>query len=289
MIKPKPILIALLILCGCGERKEPASSGGIISTAPNITEMVYALGLEDQLTAVTANCTYPESATALPKIGGYFEINYEAILSSRPDMVLLLKENTEAKARLENMNIQTLEIGTGSIADIFQSLEEIGAACGAEDQAEELVSNLRKKVSNVRKQAETIQGRPRVLLVFGRDASADNIGAVYAIGSQSIHHEMLAIAGGENAYTGKLPSAAISAEGILRMNPDVIIDMLPDIGSSADLGAWHKLPSVNAVKNGRITALTGDYVCIPGPRFIQTLEDIADIIWQNNLRQNDDY
>ncbi|MCF7847851.1 MAG: ABC transporter substrate-binding protein [Kiritimatiellales bacterium] len=283
MIKSKHILIALLILCGCSGRKTPAPAGGIISTAPNITEMVYALGLEDQLTAVTAHCTYPESAVALPKIGGYFEINYEAILSLQPALVLILEENTEAKARIAKMGFQTLEIGTGTITDIFQSLEKIGAACGAEERATEIVSNLRKKISNVRKQADAMKEQPRVLLVFGRDPAADNIGTVYAIGSQSIHHEMLEIAGGENAYTSRLPSAAISAEGILRINPDVIIDMLPNIGKAADLSAWQKLPSVSAVKNSRVTALTGDYVCIPGPRFIQTLEDIAKIIWQNNF------
>jgi len=272
------LFLACVLFSGCRKPTEPVSTGGIISTAPNITEMVYALGLGKRLCAVTTHCTYPAAAAALPKAGGYFAINYEIIQTLQPELVLILKGNVTARDRLKKMGFQTVEIESRSMEDIFQSVEKIGAACGVEMRAAELVSKLRKKVSNVRKQAQSVRERPRVLIVFGRNPAADTIGTVYAIGPQSIHHEMLETAGGRNAYEGQLPSAAVSAEGIIRMNPDVIIDLLPGIGENADLSAWQKLSSVNAVKNGRIVALTGDYVCIPGPRFVQTLEDIAKAI-----------
>ena len=71
---------------------------------------------------------------------------------------------------------------------------------------------------------------------------------------------------------------------MLRLNPDIIIVLAPELKDSAiPSGRWEKLDAVNAVKNNRIHVLTGDYTCIPGPRFIQTLADFAEIIRQNNL------
>jgi len=122
--------------------------------------------------------------------------------------------------------------------------------------------------------------RPRVLLTFGSTEE----GSIQAFGPACIHNELLEIAGGKNVIEGKLPFATLSREAVLRLNPDIIIELAPELDDGAKpSNHWKKLTAVNAVKNNRIHVLTGDYTCIPGPRFIQTLEDFAGIIRQNNF------
>ncbi|RKX46345.1 MAG: ABC transporter substrate-binding protein [Verrucomicrobia bacterium] len=283
MISRITFLLSLVLLCGCDE---PAPSVAldrpperIISLAPNITETVYALGLGDKLVGVTTYCLYPGTARALPKIGGFGQFNYEAIVSARPDLVILHKEYETDKIRLEGLGIPYLETGTYFIADILETLRSIGEACGAEERADELIQGLETRIAELRT-GDMHVAPPRVLLTFG----SGEIETIQAFGPACIHSELLKIAGGQNVIEGKLPFATLSREAVLRLNPDIIIELAPELGADAEPSShWEKLATVNAVQHNRIHVLTGDYTCIPGPRFIQTLNDFAEIIRQNNL------
>ncbi|MCF7818436.1 MAG: helical backbone metal receptor [Kiritimatiellales bacterium] len=277
-------LATTLLLIGCGKPAHPAASGKvperIVSLAPNITETIYALGIEDKLVGDTTYCRYPAAAQSLPKIGGFGSINYEAIVTLHPDLVILHKEYDADKERLDGLGIPYLETGTYFIADILDTIRDIGKACGAQSRADELVQNLENRIAEIRQVGQTFQSaRPRVLITFG----SGETDAIQAIGPACIHNELLELAGGQNVVEGKLPFAILSREAVMRLNPDIIIQLAPDMEPVADpFEAWKTLDSVNAVKNHRIHLLTGDYTCIPGPRFIQTLEDFSEIIRQND-------
>ena len=103
-------------------------------------------------------------------------------------------------------------------------------------------------------------------------------------GKEGFYDAMIEIAGGENVYSGTaVRFPLISPEGITKLNPDVIIDLVADPGKLPGgtrglLDEWNELKDVNAVKNGRVCILTGSHLMRPGPRFIQTIEDIAKAI-----------
>jgi len=280
MISRITFLLSLVLLFGCGK---PAPSvvpdrppERIISLAPNITETVYALGLGDKLVGVTTYCLFPEAARALPKVGGFGQFNYEAIVSARPDLVILHKEYEADKTRLDGLGIPYLETGTYFIADILETIRRIGEACGVQQQAEELATQLENRIVELE---TTSTNRPRVLLTFG----SGEIETIQAFGPECIHNELLEIAGGQNVIEGRLPFATLSREAVLRLNPDIIIELAPELDADAEPSShWKKLATVNAVQHNRIHVLTGDYTCIPGPRFIRTLEDFAEIIRQND-------
>jgi iron complex transport system substrate-binding protein len=281
MIKRTLFLFTLVLLYGCGQPAPPAQRNTnverIVSLAPNITETLYALGLEDKLVGVTTHCTYPEAARALPKVGGFGHFNYEAIVGAHPDLVILHKEYDIEKARLNGLGIPTLETGSYFIADILETINNVGNACGVPDRAENLMNQLRQRMTELKAPGNK---RPRVLLLFGSDGA----GPLQAFGPECIHNELLEIAGGKNVIEGKLPFSVISKEALIRLNPDLIIILAPELENSGDYSrSWRNLESVNAVRHDRIHVLTADYTCIPGPRFIQTLEDFAGIIRQNNL------
>ncbi len=275
----------LLLLAGCGERTGPSNPPEIpetiISLAPNITETIYALKLEHKLVGVTTYCLYPEAARALPKVGGFGQLNYEAIVTLRPDLVILHKEYDIEKERLASLGIPFLETGTYFIADILETLRSIGEACGTAERANELIQGLETRIAEIAHVGQAFQpARPRVLITFG----SGDIETIQAFGPACIHNELLKIAGGQNVIEGSLPFTTLSREAVLRLNPDIIIELAPELDDGAEPSKhWIKLAAINAVKNNRIHVLTGDYTCIPGPRFIQTLEDFSRIIRQNNF------
>lgn len=283
MIKRLPFLLALALLNGCGKPAPPAPPTTdverIVSLAPNITETIYALGLGDKLVGTTLYCTYPAAARSLPKIGGFGQINYEAVVALKPDLVILHKEWDTEKARLTGLGIPTLETGSYFIADILKSITDIGNACGAPERAAKLIQALESRIDEIRLVGHPAvagqSAQPGVLILFGSDST----GPFQAFGPACIHTEILAIAGGQNVVEGALPFATLSREAVIRLNPDIIIVLAPELetadGYSRD---WGKLGSVSAVQHNRIHILTADYTCIPGPRFIQTLEDFSGIV-----------
>lgn len=282
MIKRIIFLFVALLLAGCGKPAQPVvlsrTPERIISLAPNITETLYALGLGNKIVGATTYCLYPEAARELPKIGGFGQFNYEAIVTLQPDLVILHQEYDTETTRLASLNIPTLETGTYFIADILETIRSIGDACGAEKQANELIAQLKNRIAEIASRtADGSPAHPRVLLTFG----SGDIETIQAFGPECIHNELLELAGGKNVIEGKLPFATLSREAVLRLNPDIIIELAPGLGEAAEPSRhWKKLTTVNAVKNNRIHMLTGDYTCIPGPRFIKTLEDFAEIIGQ---------
>jgi len=278
------VLLATL-LCGCGKPAQSATPEKIperiISLAPNITETIYALGLGDRLVGNTPYCTYPEAARAIQKVGGFGSFSYEAIVSLNPDLVILHTEYDAEKARLKSLNIPTLETGSTFIADILETIQRIGESCGAEKQANELTAQLEDRIAEIASRtAGGSPARPRVLLTFG----SGETGTIQAFGPKCIHNELLEIAGGKNVVESNLPFATLSHEALLRLNPDIIIVLAPELNNAEDTSnPWEKLTAISAIKNNRVHILTDDYTCIPGPRFIQTLDDFAEIIRQNDL------
>lgn len=271
--------LVLLVSGGCKRQRTDGRTGHpperIVTMAPNITETVYALGLGDRLVGDTPYCRYPEAARALPKIGGFGDFNYEAIVALHPDLAILHREYTTEKARLAELGIPTLETGSYFMEDIFETIRSIGKTCGAEAQASNLIQSLEARVAEVRKQGRRAAPPPRMLVVFGNTEG----GTVQAFGANCLHSQLIEIAGGKNAVESKLPFARLSKEGIIRIDPDIVVELRPGEATGTPPSPfWKQLPSIGAVENGQIYVLTGDYTCIPGPRFIQTLEDFSRIV-----------
>ena len=127
------------------------------------------------------------------------------------------------------------------------------------------------------------RGKPqsRVLLSIGRTMGTGTLKDVYIAGKNTFYDELITTIGGKNAYEGvNIAYPVLSAEGLLHLDPDVIIDLVPDmdkrgLDKKTILREWSSVPGVKAVKYGRVHILSGDYTVIPGPRFILLLEDLA--------------
>lgn len=139
----------------------------IISTAPSITEMLYALGLGDRVVGVTRFCRYPPEAQQKPKIGDYINPNLEAIAALRPDLVIVQTNPVRLAERLQALHLRTLEVDQQNLAALYNSMRVTGVAAGVSTRAEQLITSIQSQLAAVRTRAAALPRR-RVMFVVGR-------------------------------------------------------------------------------------------------------------------------
>ncbi len=240
------------------------------------------IGAGDRVVGVTRYCTYPEQALAKAKVGGYVDPSVEAVCALRPELVIMLAEQARYLSCLDTIGVKALAVDHATPQGILDSILEIGRACGETRRAQQAVAALRSRMEAVRSRTGT-GPHPRVLVTVGRTISPGGISDVFAAGKSSFHDELIALAGGINALDRPPAYPMVTAEGVMRMNPDIVIDLVPDTdarpGTEAEVtAAWRKFAGVRAVKTGRIHVIVGSHTVVTGPRFIELLEDMARII-----------
>lgn len=289
------VIILLIIIVGLGivgavfftsakptEIQTAPQYNRIISLAPNVTEILYALGLEDKIIGVTRYCKYPPQAMTKKKTGGYLDPNYEVITAAEPDLVIVFAEQVEPVNHFEKLGIRTLTVKHITIEDILESIIKIGSACSVRGKAEQMVREIKTKIETIKEQTKN-PDKPKVLLCIERNVISGRFEAVYIAGDDGFYNRMIDLAGGVNAYKGRIKFPKVSHEGLIAMNPDIIIDVTSNLqgrGLNKEelLRQWDALSDVEAVRKKRIYIFSENYIAIPGPRFILTLERIAKAI-----------
>lgn len=252
----------------------------LVSLAPSLTEMVFALGAGDSLVGVTEHCRYPPEAALLPKVGGYQTPNYEAILALRPDLVLTLAEHAPSLPTLDALGLRHVQFDHRSLEGVLDSFTRLGAICGVPEKA----AALRAAVAEAFVPASPPDGgeRPKMLIIMARDYGRGGVANAYVIGRDGLYEKLIAAAGCRNAYSGEQAYPMLSGEGIAALDPDVVVEAIfgemgSDIPDAALLGDWASLANLRAVRNGRIHFLRADYVFVPGVRMVQLQRDLVRI------------
>ena len=248
--------------------------------SPSTTEMLYALGLGDRVVGVTDQCNYPPEARGKARIGGYYDPSFEAIVALRPDLVICMKEHATAPARFRSLGLECFMADASDVPSILRTIRALGDLCGAPERARAVTGRMESEMAAVHAAARG-RSRCRALVSVGRGMGTGRIQDVYVAGRKTIYGELLELAGGENAYDGAIDYAAISEEGLIRLNPDVIIDLIPDLDKSTNvtraavLAEWSTVQHLDAARKAHVFVFGGDYVCIPGPRVTLVLKDMA--------------
>jgi len=296
-MRTRLVLAAVIVLVFAGSyvaraflaestRREVATTAdprGIVSLAPSITETLFALGVGDRVVGVTRYCDYPPAATQKPQVGGYHNPNYEAVVALDPDLVVILAPGERQSSAFRTLGLPTLVVNHKSIAGILRSIAALGTACGAEDEAARIVADIEARLERVRQKTAGL-ARPRVLFAVDRTGGTGHIQDLYIAGRDRHLDKSITLAGGQNAYQqGTVHYPVISTEGLLKMNPEVIIDMTPDlvgedVARQELLADWNELAQVDAVRRGRVYLLEDEFASVPGPRFILLVEKLASMI-----------
>jgi iron complex transport system substrate-binding protein len=247
----------------------------IVSMAPSLTEIVFALGLGDRVVGVSDFCDYPPEALEKPKVGAVVNPNMEAIVALNPDLVLALPNATHESLfrSLRQLGINVLTIPNDRLEDLFTTIHAIGEETSTRQAAQEMADRLQAKFTAIR---EKMAGRPRrkVMFVVGIDP-------LFVAGKGTFINELITIAGGTNIAGDSLARyPQLGIEQVVSKAPEVILytslnfDLTPEQILAAKK-LWSPYPSVPAVKDDRIHGLVADHVTLSGPRLVIGIEEMA--------------
>ena len=244
----------------------------IVSLAPSVTEILFAIGAGSRVVGVQDFSTYPPEAASLPKVGG-FPLNYELIASLQPDLCIGADiTSADDIAKLEGLGVKVMVVNRTDLEGIFTNVELVGKAVGAEKAANELAASLRAELKALQERLKSATTRPRVFVELDE--------TLYTVAPGSFIHPLIEMAGGANiAADSTNPYPQFSAEQVIAKDPEVILLTDAAYGVTADQvkarPGWDKIA---AVKNGAVYPMDGDIISRPGPRILDGLKALAALI-----------
>ena len=250
----------------------PAKVDRVISLAPNLTEMIFAVGAGDRLVGVTTYCNHPATAAAIEKVGDTQTPNIERIIALKPQLVFVsTASQLEAFSKtLDEQGIGVYVDSSATLESVFETMQEIGAILGTPKVAIDLTTRLSNRVDSVdiRGQVwlENNKIRPKVFIQISNEP-------LFTIGKESFLTSLVEKAGGIST-TRDVPAGypKLSKETAAALDPDVIF--LSDSEDNREPNSVFK--SSNAVRKGRVYRINADILSRPGPRLVDALEQIAE-------------
>jgi iron complex transport system substrate-binding protein len=253
----------------------PDNPQRVVSLAPSITEIIYALGQENLLKGVTLYSDFPSAAVRLPKVGSYVQLNLEKIVALKPDLCIAIKSgNPRVVAnRLESLNIPVYAVDPKNLETVMQTILEIGNLLNANQRADFLVQRMRSRVLKVKSLVAKAAYQPRVFFQIG-------ISPIVSVGTDTFMHELIVLAGGKNLAQGPVAYPRFSREQVLVLSPEVfIITSMARAAVFEQVKAeWSRWPNMPAIRDHRIFLEDSNYFDRPTPRLVDGLELLVKLI-----------
>lgn len=253
----------------------PVEVHRIVALAPNLTEIVYALGAQDRLVGVSNYSDYPPEAKSKPRVGMPMNPNLEAIVAAHPDIVLITTQGNrrETADELARLGIAVYATNPHSVDSMLDSIEHIGGVIGATAQAESVAANLRQRLSALQSKLASAPVA-RVFFVVGESP-------LISLGEHTFIADALRYAGAQSVVHSKQDWPQISLEEVVRLNPDYLVFASSGFGGEdstarqlAELrseAGWRELP---AVREGRVVVVS-DEIDLPAPGLVDAIEKLA--------------
>ena len=244
----------------------------IISLAPNITEILFALGLGESIVGVTNFCDYPEEATKISKVGGMTNPSLEAVVSLRPDIVVMTTDGNqkEFEEKVRSLKIKTYVFKARRILELPQGIRDLGQALGAQDRADMLARDIERSMNICKESGQKSKGSnnkvlfiiwPEPLIVAGPGTAIDDI--------------ITLLQADNSASKATVAYPKYSIEEIIRQEPDyIVIGKGHENVREISEGLLRKVARVPAVKNGSV-CFVSDTLYRLGPRIVKGIEEIA--------------
>jgi iron complex transport system substrate-binding protein len=259
----------------------------IVSLVPATTEMLFAMGAGSRVVGVGTYDRYPPEVDKLPRLGGLLDPNIEQLIAIRPDLVVVYDTQTELRRQLERAGIPMWGYSTKDLSDVTATMRSLGERIGMSAEASAGAAAIDARLQAVRTRVARLP-RPKTLLIFGREPGS--LRGMNASGGFGFLHDLVELAGGVDVL-GDIKQAAVSmsSEMVLARAPEAIIELhygeaWPPARIESERRVWLALPSVPAVRNGRITLLTGDEFVVPGPRVPLAAERLAAVLHPESSR-----
>jgi iron complex transport system substrate-binding protein len=262
--------------------KIPHSAKRIISLAPSITEILFALGLNEEIAAVTDFCDYPEAALNKPKIGGFINPSIEKIVSLKPDLIIAIRDGNrwETIHRLNELGFPVYVVDPRNFDGVMRTIRNIGEIVEKPDASVRIIQNMVTRKENILNLTQSLS-KPRVFFQVG-DVP------IITVGRGTLANDLIRLAGGENISEDEPVNYPLySIETVMLKAPEVII--ISSMESKRDcmslIKKWQDWKNIPAIKRKSIYVIDSNLVDRPTPRIIEGLEAMVKMIHTESFRE----
>lgn len=241
----------------------------IVSLSPGITETLFAIGAGKQVVGVSVDSDYPLAAAKLPDVGGFENVNVEAIIALKPDLVVAWEPSgiIPQLSVLAKFNIPVYVVNNQNIPDIANEMKNLGKLTGNNIKATVAANRFMDKYSHLEARYSHAKIQPKVFMQVSNNP-------IYTVGNRSLSGQIISLCGGQNIFGSmKTYAGMVSMEEVINDNPDVIIGYSPFNPES-----WNNWPQIAAVKNHHLINVDASLLARDGPRILDGAEQVCEVI-----------
>lgn len=249
--------------------KLPKNINRIVSLSPATTEILFSLGLESKIVGVTNDCNYPKQALGKAKTGKFGFINFEKVVSLKPDIIFATADMNKQLSLLEKYKSPLIAVKTTNINSIYQNIVDIGKITNSEKKALQIKKDFDSELKKIRINSKLII-KKSIFYCIWHDP-------IITAGNGSFINDIINIIGAENiAKDINNPFAKYNTESLIAKNPDYIFIPTTTYNKiKFDSLPWNKL---KAVKNKKVYSVNDDIYLRPAPRIIIAIKEMQKII-----------
>lgn len=250
----------------------------IISMIPSNTEILFALGLDEEIVGVNEYESYPEKALEKEKIGG-MEFNIEKIISLNPDIVFAHESIVGmAEAGLQQLRDSGVKVYVVQDAKDFDTtyttIEQIGRATGKFEEAQAIIEDMKAKVDEIQEKVVKVETKKTVFV------ETSDVPEIYTPGNGTFMQEILTMINAENIMSDKEGWFQVNPEEIVSRNPDVMLITYDYVeGIIEKVKQRDGFDTVTAIQNDEVVQVDEDATSRPGPRLVEGLEEVAKAVY----------
>jgi iron complex transport system substrate-binding protein len=280
---PAPAAAELTIRDDTGrELRLPAPARRIVSLAPHVTEILFAAGAGARIVGVVAYSDYPDEARSLPQVGGYGNVDIEAVAALKPDLVIAWESGNRSAHldKLEALGIPVYLNEARSFEDVARSLEAFGRLAGTEEAAYRAAAEFR-----TRRDALAARHRDRApVRMFYQIWNQP----LMTVNGAHLISDVMRLCGGENVFAHLAQLApTIGIEAVLAANPEVIVASGMGEARPEWLDQWARWPGLAANRSGNLYFIPPDLIQRHGPRILGGAERLCAFLEEARARRGD--
>ena len=268
-------VLALLLCVACSATKPvepPSTSQRIVSLSPALTDTISALGAADQLIGISQYCSAPKGSD-LPRLGGVQDVPLESLIALSPSLIVTADSKHGPADQLRRAGLHVQTFSEGRLTQILQGFEQMGRLLGRPKRGEKLRQTIQSTLESLK--PKTKGSKVKTLMIFS--SQGEPVRQAWAAGPGGWLGDLMELIGLDNVLVSGPSYAQLSAESILTLKPELIIELNPQNTDKASsiTKRWNVFSSIPAVKNNRLHRLSGEALLRPGPRLIELAQALA--------------
>jgi len=253
----------------------------IISLAPSITELLFAVGAGEQLVGVVSYSDYPPAAKELPIIGGYQSPDYERIVAAQPDLIIAWQSGNGANhiEKLKALGFTVYANESRQFEDIPRALRHLAQLSGHSEQGEVAATQFQQRLTAL----DQHYAARAPVSVFYQIWNTP----LLTINGEHIISKVITLCGGTNSFSdidNLVPR--LNLEAVLQANPEAIIASGMGNERPEWLDDWQRWKQLQAIINQHLYFINADLINRPTPRILDAAAEICELL--DKVRQQRD-